>query len=116
MCRSLRILCAARDPGSLAALRRAVVSSSWELVGGATTLEELLEEARRWEPDVVVIDATGGGAALFGRAAAGLRATVDRVRVLSVGSLPGAEAAAGSLEDVRPAIVGLGGPGGPVRS
>ena len=44
MCRALKIMCAAPDPDSLRILKGATVSVSWELVGGATTAEQLVKQ------------------------------------------------------------------------
>jgi chemotaxis response regulator CheB len=111
MCRALRVLCAASDPEGLAALKRATVSASWEVVGGATSVEELGRQIEGWAPDVVVVDA-----ALGHRAVATVRSLDRPVRLVSVGPLAGTDAAADSLGSVREAIVGIPGPGGPVRA
>jgi len=111
VCRALKVLCAAPDRDRLAGLKRAAVGVAWELVGGAASLEELPDQLESWRPDVVVLDASLGPAAL--------RAVRDSgrwVRVVSVGELPGSDAAAGSLDEVRDAIVGAPSPGGPVRT
>lgn len=111
MCRALRVLCAAADADRLAGLRRACVSAEWELVGGVSSLGQLEAQALEWRPDVVVVEAALGEEAV--QAVRGVR---PEARVISVGSLPGVDAVAGSLEDVRSAVFGLPRPGGPVRA
>lgn len=111
MCRSLRILCAAPAPDRLAALKRAAVSASWELVGGADSAEALRDQIERWSPDVVVVDGSlGPGATVV------VRGAKRRVRLVSVGPLDGADAQALSLDAVRDAILGLPPQGGPIRT
>lgn len=111
MCRALRVLCAADDPDALARLKRAVVSSSWELVGGAVGIDQLVREASELGPDVVVIFGLSG-------AARAVRPTAGRARVVVVGAEgpAGADATAPSLEEARSAILGIPRPGGPVRA
>jgi DNA-binding NarL/FixJ family response regulator len=111
VCRALRVLCAAPDPERLAELKRAAVSVSWELVGGATTVEQLRDQAERLQPDIVVIDARMGPGAV-----AAARQPERRARVVAVdGSLEGADAHA-ALSGVKEAILGVPPVGGPVRS
>lgn len=111
MCRALRVLCAAADAGRVAELKRATVSTNWELVGGASSLDELVEQLGEWQPDVVVIDAGLGP-----DAASQARKARPTVRIVSLGSLSGADEEATSLDELKPAILGLPRPGGPVRS
>jgi DNA-binding NarL/FixJ family response regulator len=111
MCRALRVLCAAADAGRVAELKRATVSTNWELVGGASSLDELVEQLGEWQPDVVVIDAGLGP-----DAASQAREARPTVRIVSLGSLSGADEEAISLDELKPAILGLPRPGGPVRS
>ena len=111
MCRALKVLCAAPDRDRLTALKRAAVGVAWELVGGAASLQELPDQLASWRPDVVVLDASLGTAAV--RAA---RDSGRSVRVVSVGELPGSDAVVGSLAEVRDAILGVPRPGGPVRT
>jgi chemotaxis response regulator CheB len=112
MCRAIRILCAAAEPSRLGELKRATVSAHWELVGGATSPEQLSEQLAEWEPDVIVLEAElGADAVLLARR---LRPTS---RVLVVGGaepLEGCDEAVELLGDVRPAIMGVQRPGGPV--
>ena len=103
MCRALRVLCAAGDDGRLAELKRASVGVHWELVGGATSERELVEQAAEWDPDVVVIDGELGP-----EVADRFRAASPRARVIMAG--PGIDAG-----DIRASILGVPGPGGPVR-
>ncbi|HYU58962.1 MAG TPA: hypothetical protein VEO00_13080 [Actinomycetota bacterium] len=112
MCRSLRVLCAAPSPEELAALKRAAVSSDYELVGGATDRGGVVAQVREWVPDVVVAPA-----ALLGREAIEeARAWRPELRWVVVGGDgDGADAVAAALEEVRETIRGLPRPGGPVR-
>lgn len=109
MCRALKVLCAA-PADRLMALKRAAVSATWELVGGAVTAEEVAAEVAAERPDVVVIDE-----GLTGVAVAKARRAYRTVRVVGVGTLPGVDASVQDLADLREAILGLQGPGGPVR-
>lgn len=111
MCRAMTVLCAAPGRERLSALKRASVSVNWELVGGASSPEELLHQVAEWLPDVVVIDAG------LGEDSAGLvRQALPRARIVAIGVGPmaGADVVARSEQEVRPAIVGLPRPGGPV--
>jgi len=110
MCRALKVLCAAPDADSLRALKGATVSARWELVGGASTAEELVRQLDDHGPDVIVVDA-----ALPGVDVAAIRQAAPRVRVISLGSLPGADGVAPTPERVRDTILGLPPVGGPVR-
>jgi orotidine-5'-phosphate decarboxylase len=110
MCRALRVLCAAGNRERLVELKRASVGVEWELTGGATSLEELAAQVADLRPDVVVVDA-----ALGPQAVTGAREAKPGVRVVGVGSLPEVDEEAGSLDQVRSAILGLPRPGGPVR-
>ncbi len=109
MCRALRVLCAAADGERLSELKRATVSSQWELVGGTTSARELAGQIDQWRADVAVIDAALGPGAI-----AAARAAARRVRVVSVGTLEGADAEADSVDGVRAAVLGLPQHGGPV--
>lgn len=111
MCRALRVLCAAADPARLAELKRASVGIHWELVGGAPSVQELQRQVAEFGPDVVVVDASLGPEAV-----ACVRGAPRNVRLVALGSLPGADAEVAELGDVRGAIVGLPRPGGPVRT
>jgi threonine dehydratase len=110
MCRALTVLCAATDRDRLGELKRASVAAEWELSGGATSLDELAAQVADLRPDVVVVD---GG--LGPGAAARAKQAKPGVRVVSVGPMAEADEQAGSLDDVRGAILGLPRPGGPVR-
>ncbi|SRR6266508_282393 len=111
MCRALRVLCGAANRERLAELKRASVGAHWELVGGATSLEELHKQIGEFEPDVVIVDAGLGHGAVQG-----LRLLGRTVRLVSLGSLPGADAEVSELGDIRSAVLGLPRPGGPVRT
>ena len=110
MCRALKVLCAAPGTDSLRALKGAAVSVSWELVGGATTVDELVRQLDDHSPDVVVVDA-----ALPGVEVGAIRQAAPRARVISLGTLDGADGVAHTPERVRDAILGLPPVGGPVR-
>jgi chemotaxis response regulator CheB len=103
MCRALKILCAAPTPERLAELKRATVTVHWELIGGATSVDELAAQIEEWNPDVVVLDKGFGS---DGEARA--RKVKETVRIVVV------EAA--DAESIRQAILGLPQPGGPVRT
>jgi DNA-binding NarL/FixJ family response regulator len=109
MCRAVKVLCAAADPERLSELKRSAVAAEWELVGGASSLDELVTQLEGRRPDVLVLDA-GLGAESIVRA----RAALPSVRVVTIGPLAGADDVA-SLDEVRAAILGLPRPGGPVR-
>jgi DNA-binding NarL/FixJ family response regulator len=112
MCRAIRILCAAAGPSRLDELKRAAVSAHWELVGGATSLEQLSDHAADWEPDVIVLEAgLGAEAVLLARR---LRPVARVVVVGAAEPLQGCDETVEFLEDIRPAIMGLRRPGGPV--
>jgi DNA-binding NarL/FixJ family response regulator len=110
VCRALTILCAAPDEESLRALKVAVVSATWELVGGASTAEELVRQLDHHAPDVVVVDA-----ALPGVDVTAMRRVAPRVRVIALGTLAGADGVEPTPERLRDAIRGLPPVGGPVR-
>lgn len=115
MCRALAVLCAAADREHLAALKAAAVSVAWELVGGARSPAELAQQVADRRPDVVVVDAAlGEEAVAAARAAAGDRRL--RVVVVGTGEPGGEDARVADPQGIRPAILGLPAPGGPVRS
>jgi len=109
----MTILCAAPGRDELSALKRAVVSASWELVGGATSAGELLSQLEELRPDVIVVDARVSGVDL-----GEVRRARPAARVVVLGVIPGADAEAaepGRLRDailgVRPVVGPVGGPG-----
>jgi CheY-like chemotaxis protein len=107
MCVAARVLCAAPDPESLAALKRAASGAEWEVTGGATSGDEALEHVRTWLPHVLVFDARLGKE--LGRRAAALH---PGLRTVSVGEAQ-ADLTVGSLEEVRTAVAtSLGRDGG----
>jgi hypothetical protein len=112
MCRALKVLCAAQDADRLIALKRAALSVHWELAGGATSVDELVNQVDGHAPDVVVVDA-----ALGEDAAIKVRERRPTARIVSVGGpLEGADAFAQTGTSVKQAIVGLPPVGGPVRT
>lgn len=108
MCRALKVLCAAGDRARLAELKRSAVSTSWELVGGALSLEDLLQQIAERDPDVVVFHP-----GLPGDVEGQVLRVKPTVRVVSSGLAEGedTDARRGAL---RAAILGLRGPRGPV--
>ena len=110
MCRALTVLCAAPGRRALDQLKRAAVSASWELVGGASSTDELLRQLVELGADVVVVDAS-----LVGVDVAEIRRARPGVRVLSVGGLVGVDGEVTDLKAVRDAILGVPPVGGPVR-
>jgi chemotaxis response regulator CheB len=104
-------LCAASDRERLMALKRAVSDARWEQVGGAVSVDELVEQIGEHGPDVVVLDLeTSPDAVRRVRAASG------RVRVVAVGPATGADQEVAALEDVRGAVLASPRPRGPVRT
>ena len=109
MCRPLKVLCAAPGPERLGALKRATVSASWELVGGVADGTDLLDQLTSWRPDVVVLQDMGEESVAL------VRSTLPLARIVSVGvAVPGADAWAGTEDDVRDVVLGVPRPGGPV--
>lgn len=109
MCRALKVLCVAEDAESLAALKRATVSADWELVSGATTVEDALAQLETERPHMLV---AFGDLGAFVSAA---RHAYPALRIVTDRDLPGATAVATSLDEVRGALRALPRPGGPVR-
>jgi len=112
VCRALRVLCVTDGREHLPELKLATVSTSWELVGGASSMSELADQLETWHPDVVVVEASMGAEVVQL-----VRARLETARIVAVGgTAPGADEVARSLEDVRAAVLGLPRPGGPVRT
>jgi hypothetical protein len=108
MCRALKVLCVAEDQDALTALKRAAVSAEWELAPGAIGQSEAVRQLHEERPHVVVaFGAFEGFVAQALEAYPALRVVTDR-------DVPGAGAVVGSLEEVRPAVLGRSRPG-PVR-
>jgi hypothetical protein len=108
MCRALTVLCVAEDHGSLAALKRAVVSADWELAPGATTYEAGLAQLHEARPHVLI--AFGP----FERLVAEALEAYPSLRVVTDRDLPGVSVVVESMDGVRDAVRGRR-PGGPVR-
>jgi hypothetical protein len=104
------VLCAAPDRRRLVEIKRAVTGAEWELVGGAVSAGELLEQVAGYGPHVVVLDADLGPG-MVDR----VRAASEGIRVVAVGHAAGADQEVAALEDLRDAVLGLPRPGGPVR-
>jgi hypothetical protein len=109
VCRALTVLCVAEDERSLAELKRATASASWELAPGATTQEAALRQLHEARPHVIV--AFGP----FDRFVAAALDAFPNVRVVADRDLPGAHVVVGSPDEVRDAVLGRRSPGGPVR-
>jgi hypothetical protein len=109
VCRALKVLCVAEDPDALAELKRATVAADWELAPGATSEDEAIRQLHVERPHVLVV--FGPFARLVDRA---LEA-YPFVRVVSDRRASGAVVVA-SRDDIRAAVKGPGGPGGPVGS
>jgi hypothetical protein len=108
VCRALKVLCVARDPDSLEGLRRATVSSEWELVPGAVGEAEGLARLHEARPHVVVV--AGPLEAFVARALEaypGLRIVTDR-------EVAGATSVVSSPSEIRDAVLGRARPGGPL--
>ncbi|HZD18249.1 MAG TPA: hypothetical protein VE669_08915 [Actinomycetota bacterium] len=108
MCRALKVLCVAEDADGLVALKRALVSAEWELVGGAVTEEEALRQLHEDRPHVVIVFADVAG---FVAAA---REAFPAIRIVADRELPGVTVVVASVGEARAAVLGRVGPGGPV--
>ena len=108
MCRALKVLCVATDPDALAALKRATVSSEWELAPGASDEGGAVGQIDSERPHVMVA---------FGPYERLVALAIERfpgMRIVTDRDAPGATAVATSLEEVRGLVKGLPAPGGPV--
>jgi len=108
VCRALKVLCVAGDADALAALKRATVSTEWELVSGATGEAEALRQLHEERPHVLVVFGP-----FEGFVARALEA-YPALRVVSDRDVPGAGAVVSSMDEVRGAALGRPRPGGPV--
>ncbi len=108
MCRALLVLCVAPDRNALEALKRAAVSSDWELAPGATDEAQARAQLEAERPHVLVV--FGG----FRGFVATAREAFPSLRIVTDRDLPGATVVAASLGEVRGAVRGLPRPGGPV--
>lgn len=111
MCRALKVLCGAPDRERLLELKGAAASVHWELVGGATSTDELAEQAERLAPDVVAIDASMGPGAV-----SAVRERWTRARIVAVDGELGGTDAVTETANLKDAILGVPPVGGPVRS
>ena len=109
MCRALKVLCVAPDPDALAALKRATVSSEWELAPGATDEAAAIGQIDAERPHALVVFGP------FERLVALARERFPAMRIVTDRDTPGAAAVAASVEEVRGLIESLRSPGGPVR-
>ena len=109
MCRAVKVLCVAEDAAGLAALKRASVSAEWELAGGATDEAGALAQIDAERPHILVV------AGEYGTLVRRARERVPGMRIVADRDLPGADAVATSLEEIR-GLVLRPRPGGPVRS
>jgi hypothetical protein len=107
VCRAIKVLCVAPDAETLATLKRATVSASWELCPGATDLRDALDQVDVERPQYLVA---------FGPFEDLVRLVADRfpgMRVLSDREVPGVETVA-SMDLVRGLLERRPRPGGPV--
>jgi hypothetical protein len=109
MCRALRVLCVAPDPGTLVELRKATVSAEWELTPGATSETDAIGLIDTERPQTIVVFGP------FERLVALARERFPAIRIVADRDLPGATVVATSLEEVRGLVQELPHPGGPVR-
>lgn len=108
MCRALLVVCVAPDRDSLLELKRAVVAAQWELLPGATTAEDALAQLAEARPHVLVV---------FGPFEGLVRDARERhpaLRIVSDRPVPEADETVRAPDEVRAAILGLRGRGGPV--
>ena len=108
MCRALKVLCVAGSREKLQELKRATVSAQWELTRGAVGEAEALAQLESERPHVMVLWVHVPG--LAKRA----RELVPGIRIVSDRDVSGADAVVASLDEIRPLVVGLPRPGGPV--
>src|SRR5947199_250792 len=54
-CRTMLVVCASPDRGSLSDLKRAAVGAAWELAPGATTVEDALGQLKDPHAQVLVV-------------------------------------------------------------
>jgi len=108
VCRALKVLCVAEDSSALAALKRASVSTEWELAAGATDEAEALRQLHEARPYVAVV--FGPFAGFVARALEAYPA----LRVVADRDLPGASVVVRASEEIRAAVLGRSRPGGPV--
>ena len=111
MCRALTVVCWAPDETSLQTLKRAAVSTDWELAPGATNGQEALEQINERRAHILVV--WGESRELVRKA----RHRFPGLRIVFVGpeSVEEADVTVGSVEDVKGAILGSPPVGGPVR-
>jgi hypothetical protein len=110
MCRAVRVLCVATDAEELSRLQRATVSAEWELARGAVDEPGALAQIDAERPHVLVV---------FGPFEFLVRSSRERfpgMRIVADRDLPGADAVATSMEEVRGLVQQRPRPGGPVRS
>jgi hypothetical protein len=108
MCRALKVLCVATDRESLLALKRATVSTEWELAPGATNEADAIGQIDAERPHALVIFGP------YERLVALVRERFPGMRIVTDRDAPGATAVAASLEEVRGLVIELPAPGGPV--
>jgi hypothetical protein len=109
VCRALKVLCVAEDADALAELKRATVAADWELAPGAIDEDEAIRQLQVERPHVLVVFGS------FPRLVVRALEAYPFLKVISDRRATGAVVVA-SREDIRAAVKGSGGPGGPVRS
>jgi hypothetical protein len=110
MCRAVKVLCVATAADALGSLKRATVSAEWELAPGAVDEAGALVQIDAERPHVLVV---------FGEYDRLVRLARERfpgLRIVADRDLPGADAVATSMEEVRGLVSMRPRPGGPVRS
>ena len=113
MCRALKVLCVAPTPEGLERLKRATVSAHWELVGGARSIDESVQQVDEFRPDVVVVDVEVG---VDRETLRRIRAAGPSIRIVSVGGAVEGADRSSDHDAIREAILGVPPVGGPVRS
>ena len=111
MCRALTVVCCALDDAALQTLKRAIVSTDWELAPGATGAEEAFEQIEDHRAHILVV--WGDFPELIREA----RERFPALRIVLIGpELAEADVTVASVEEAKGAILGSPPVGGPVRS
>ena len=101
-CRAPVVVCAAADPQSLRALKRAASSAAWELSFGATSAEEALRQLEDHHAFALVVQEPVPGLVILARE----RFPNLRIVAVGEGSSDGADRVVDSVDAVRGAILG----------
>jgi hypothetical protein len=108
VCRAMKVLCVATDPGSLTALRLATTAAEWELTPGAVNETDALGLVDAERPQAFV--AFGP----YERLVALVRERFPAMRIVTDRETPGASAVAASHDEVRELLRSLARPSGPI--